>query len=34
MISLIKANCFAFLGEVTLDKKVFVRSQINNEDFK
>jgi hypothetical protein len=34
MISLTKANSFAFLSEVTLDKKVFVRSQINNEDSK
>jgi len=34
MISLTKANIFAFLSEVTLDKKVFVRSQINNEDSK
>jgi len=34
MISLTKANSFSFLSEVTLDKKVFVRSQINNEDSK
>jgi hypothetical protein len=34
MISLTKANSFAFLSEVTLDKKVFVRSQIDSEDAK
>jgi hypothetical protein len=34
MISLTKANSFAFLSKVTLDQKVFVRSQINNEDSK
>jgi len=34
MISLTKANSFAFLGEVPLDGKVFVRSQSNSEDIK
>jgi hypothetical protein len=34
MISLIKANSFAFLSEVTFGKKVFVRSQIDSEGAK
>jgi hypothetical protein len=34
MISLRKAKSFAFLSEVILDEKVFVRSQRNNGDIK
>jgi len=34
MINLTKAKSFAFLSEVTLDKNVFVRSQICSEDSK
>jgi len=34
MISLTKAKSFAFLREVTLDRKVFVQIQIDNGDVK
>lgn len=33
-MSLRKANSFAFLSEVTLEKKVFVRSQAHSKDVK
>jgi hypothetical protein len=32
MISLRKANSFAFLSEVTFVEKVFVRSQVESKD--
>jgi hypothetical protein len=32
MISLRKANCFAFLSEVNVDFMVGVRSQVESED--
>jgi len=34
MISLNKANSFAFLSEVTSNVKVFVRNQVNSKDTK
>ncbi len=34
MISLRKAKSFAFLSEVTLGEKVFVRSQVDSKDAK
>ena len=34
MISLTKIDSFVFLSKVILNKKVFVRSQIKNEDSK
>ncbi len=34
MISVIKANSFAFLGEANVSVKVFVRNQNSDEEIK